>query len=155
MNGTWVKFFTDGTQEHGSDIDIANRTASWSRGRLSDVTEVSISEGTRSVHLNAEDTEWHQFDRFVIPVATGTHRPQRTHRVIQAKIQPHHVGLLVEMKKTSTITLCSLVGDKTKYTGEERIIEDDVGLWLTVILPAKDKPYAVIAERGKIKEKDE
>lgn len=154
MDGAWVKFFTDGTQERGSDADISRGSASWTRGRLDSIEEVSITEGRISCKLKVADTEWFQFDRLAAPMAPGVHRPCRTHRVIQAKIKDHHVGLSVEGLQDGPQRRWYWLDNKSFGATVMKIALTDVGKWITAIIPSRGIPYVVISERGKIREKD-
>lgn len=154
MNGAWVKFFSDGTHETGSDKDIACGRASWSKGRLDGIIEVSIEEGQTSCKLRVEDTEWFQFDRLAAPMAPGVHKPCRTHRVIQAKIKDHHVGHIIASEQNSQKLECWIANGGILIHVRKRITEEDVGKWLTAIIPSRGTPYFVVSERGKLKEKD-
>jgi len=51
MNG-WTKYFSDGTEEHGSDTDVNLGRASWSKGRLDSMVSVSLSHAGRHIALS-------------------------------------------------------------------------------------------------------
>lgn len=152
MNGTWVKSFTDGTYEHGADKDVSKGRASWLKGRLAGIKEVEISDGYRTCKLQVEDTEWHQFDKFVVVVASESRTPTRTHRILQAKILATHIGTKVDLRTIGNMTVCKLADTQSDIC-KTTIQKSDVGSWLSLVLPAKDKPYIEISGRGKISER--
>ncbi len=151
--GAWLKLFTDGTKERGSDGDITKRQASWSKGRLKDIQEVRLFNRSRACSLMVPETSWHQFDRFSVIVSEGTQQPTITHRVVQAEIKPEHVGLFLissnsgqhfswtvvrELKDADTNHFCKLLTEK------------HVGKWLTVVLPERDYPGITFSTKGKM-----
>ena len=63
MDNGWVKHFIDGTIEHGSDLLVEQRLASWSRGRLDGIDHVEVWYGGRFVSLQGQGEFW-QSDTF-------------------------------------------------------------------------------------------
>jgi hypothetical protein len=57
MNG-WVKFFTDGTTEQGFDDLVKTKQASWSKGRLEDITQVLIVHDETHITLRGVGKFW-------------------------------------------------------------------------------------------------
>ena len=90
--GSWVKSFTDGSKEDGPDYLINAGQASWSKGKLSNITEVFLSFGFYAATLVIPNTQWHQFDRYSIKLGEDD-VATRKYRYIQAQIQKAHVGL--------------------------------------------------------------
>jgi hypothetical protein len=93
---TWMKIFTDGTREPGSDIDIDTGRASWSRGKLENIESCVLTGFGSQISLEIPNTDWHQFDRMEVPVATGKHESIRRGRVLQAQIKVEHVGCFIQ-----------------------------------------------------------
>ena len=61
MNG-WVKKFTDGNTEVGSDYDVKNKKASWSRGRLSHITSVELHHNDSLIIIEGTGEFWQSDD---------------------------------------------------------------------------------------------
>jgi hypothetical protein len=148
----WLKLFTDNTKEYGNDEAIEAGKASWSRGRLDDIQEVRLFNISRTGSLTVPDTMWHQFDRLIVPLVEGTHKPQRTHQVVQAKIYEHHIGMYLVCSCVGQRFFWAVVGDKIEeafFTKE--ITKHHLDKWLTVILPAKDYPAMSFSPKGKMR----
>lgn len=152
---SWIKFFYDGTKEEGTDQGISSGEASWSKGRLSDIKEVSLSADDRVVLLRAPKAEWHQFDKFAVRVAVGKHQPARTHRVLQARIAPEYVGGRVYFSLTgkNNIAVCELKLMREPVRRDVLFVIErkHIGKWLTVVLESSSRLCrAGIFEKGKI-----
>ncbi len=61
MNG-WIKKFADGTEEVGTDQDIGRKLASWSRGRLDNLTSVELRHNGSLVILEGSGEFWQSDD---------------------------------------------------------------------------------------------
>lgn len=61
MNG-WVKYFLDSTVEIGTDNDVRLKKASWSRGRLSDMTGAKILFNNKGFLLQGIGSYWQSDD---------------------------------------------------------------------------------------------
>lgn len=147
MIGSWLKLFVDGSVEHGSDYQILDGDASWSKGRLENIISVMLSQNINSCSLYVENTEWHQFDRYIVPVSQGTHTSQRTHRVLQAKIQEHHLGLYLNTHIIGSYFRWISIDENGKDT---RITKEHIDKWLTVILPLYEKTEIKFLNKGKM-----
>ena len=155
--GFWTKIFKDNTWESGSDIDIKAGVASWTKGKLDNIKIVILSNGLMRVHLDVPDeSDWYQFDRFIVPVSEGTQQSIKTHRAIQAKILPSHIGSCFYAEGFN-YNYCFFVSADRIYTDaltnyfSTEITSDMINKWFTVVLPWKKKPYCVIAaNRGNI-----
>jgi hypothetical protein len=147
----WLKLFTDDTKEYGDDKSIQDGKASWSRGRLNNIKEVRLFGLNRTCSLTVPDTTWHQFDRFVVPVAEGTQKSYRTHQVVQAEIGRHHIGMYLVCSCAGSSFFWAIIGDKrNNFLFTKRITKHHVGKWLTVILPSKDYPAMSFSPKGKM-----
>ena len=147
MIGSWIKSFVDGSIETGTDGDIEENKASWSKGRLDGIKDVLLIDGFVSCSLSLDNTSWHQFDRFIVPLEIGTNRPIRTHRVIQAEIKPHHVGKYLNINKPCCSFFCCTLEDTVS---EFQIKEKHVGKWLSVILQLRHGLSVNILNKGQI-----
>lgn len=152
--GAWLKMFYDGSMERGSDEDIAKKLASWTWGRLDGIREVRLFNIKRTASLSVPSTSWHQFDRLTAIVAANTTViPEVTHRVVQAEIQPHHVGQTLVCSH-SGINFFWAVVRRDEAIGDDNfrklVTERHVGKWLTLILPEKDYPIVHFSTKGKM-----
>jgi hypothetical protein len=155
--GLWIKTFSDNTTELGSDKDIEAGLASWSKGRLSDIKEVQLSNDRVTCRLLAPNTNWHQFDRYAAQVVVGqtsTVKPVCLYRVIQAELQKHHLGNTLVCSRSGTRFYWAIVQEckvfDTPYFFSKSITQPFIGQWLTIVLPKEDYPYIRFSERGKI-----
>lgn len=89
FNTGWIKYFTDGSIAEGLDDQVDAKEASWSKGQLENIRSINVIGNRYNFILEIENTEWHQFDRFITVV--GSDSSIRQLRVIQAKIQEHHL----------------------------------------------------------------
>jgi hypothetical protein len=149
----WLKIFTDGAKEHGSDEDIAIGNASWTQGRLDNIKEVVLFHKLKVCSLSIPNTSWHQFDRFSVIVSEGTQQPTRTHRIVQAEIIPDHVGLYLVCSDSGgyySWTVVRDLEDTDKNCFYKLLTDKHVGKWLTVILPDRDYPRVTFSAKGKM-----
>jgi hypothetical protein len=152
--GRWIKFFTDGSLENGSDEKIREGKASWSKGRLTDIKEVSLLNLNYMGTLTVPDTEWHQFDRLMVPVSEGIHVPQYIYRVVQAEIQAQHIGMYINFfRESDEIIYCCRLSHGCSYTNQ--ILDSHVGKWISFVLPASNPPYVCVSStKGSISNDD-
>jgi len=147
----WVKFFGDDTKESGSDQEIEAGVASWSKGRLDGISCVRLFNLFNVCVLKVPDTEWHQFDRFVVEANPGTHKPVRTHMVVQALLKEQHVGCLMVCDRGTSHRLRVEIKKKNgKRKFIKEITERDVGRWITLVAPSKGLPYVAFADKGRL-----
>ena len=93
MNG-WIKMFVDGTKEYGADTD---KSASWSRGKLSNMVGASAYLNNQAVTLWGNGDFW-QSDDFEISLLSAAPTEMVTRR-LQKKINSS--DLFVEIKRDS------------------------------------------------------
>jgi len=151
--GYWQKVFTNGNREIGLDEDVDIGKASWSRGCLTDIKEVLLIDGLTHCKLTVPNTEWHQFDRFIVPVAAGKQTPIRTHRVIQAKICEHHVKQYLACSRSGGYFFWAIVSNIDAIGNSffsKELLEIHVGKWITIILPHRGYPELLFGTRGKL-----
>jgi len=145
--GVWIKLFNDGSSEHGSDSDIINKQASWSRGRLDGIESVQIFEGNVGVVLVVPNTEWYQYDRYVALLDTpGVHVPTRVARVVQALIKPEHIGKRVNFKQAIGLFYASL--EDTPSEQGLLVCKEHVGLWISIYVLINKQAGIQFCERG-------
>jgi hypothetical protein len=144
--GTWIKTFTDGSIECGSDRDIKKRKASWTQGRLTDIEAVKIFEKNLCGVLNIPNTEWHQYDRYMASILSPNPQSYRTARVIQAKITPEHIGKYINPIQLAGIVLVDL--DDKPNNDNILITKDYVDSWITFYILCNGKTGIVICQKG-------
>jgi len=144
--GAWVKFFKDRTTERGSDLDIEEKKASWSKGRLDDIISVQISQRTLCGVMSIPDTEWHQYDRYMASLSVGPQQSFRSARVIQAKVNTKHLGKNIIITNSTGIISIELTNQSTKDTMP--IKSEHVGLWITLYILANGETGITFCERG-------
>ena len=157
--GFWVKLFRDGSKENGSDKEIEEKRASWSKGRQDDIKTVGIDDGkkTASIQLWGFDSEWFQFDNYACLVSDGEAESIRTHRIVQFKITEEMVDNYVDFCAVGRKNYMVYI-DGDCETGEGSFgihslkIEDDfVGKWFSLILPSQAPPYMELsASKGRL-----
>jgi hypothetical protein len=150
MSYGWIKHFSDNTIENGSDLLISSGKASWSRGRLTDISFVELYNNSSRSILSVSNTTWHQFDRYAsIATPNNTSSSRLLYQVIQSEIKSEHAGLYL-YKKNHIFTLSTKV-IKTGY--DDKMILDDpyVGKWLALVLyPNCQTPYLFLSDRGRL-----
>jgi hypothetical protein len=148
--GTWIKTFNDGSIECGSDRDIQNKKASWTRGRLTDIESVKILEKNLCGILTIPNTEWHQYDRYMASLMSvktpNESQSHRTARVVQAKITPEHVDRYIHCVHMAGIVLVDLGNEPNN--DNILITKDCVGLWITLYILCNGKIGIVICQKG-------
>lgn len=130
MNG-WIKYFADGTQESGSDADVHNKKASWSKGRLDNITAVAVVHGKLAAGIGGKGEFW-QSDDYEADLLIN--RPSKlVVRRVQKRISPVDVMITARHKGDFQVATVHDLIDQ----GADLYIaltEDLKGKWLTVEL---------------------
>lgn len=129
----WKKFFIDGNIEEGSDVDVANKRASWSRGRLSDIEAVEAGAWGRMVRIVGEvPGEFWQSDDLWLAVASE--KGGLTRRRIQRLLGVGEVFLTVEKTVKYIVAKVSRKPPPTVYSQIVHVLDisSKLGLWLTL-----------------------
>jgi hypothetical protein len=152
--GAWIKVFEDGSIERGLDSDILNKKASWSKGSLSGIAKVQISEKMTEGLLSVPQTDWHHFDRYIADIScVGKATSQRICRVIQAEIKPQHIGAyLCYNIKDQRFVWASVANSFSKQDAQNviQITNDLVGKWISLCVSSSGNNFVWIGERGKL-----
>lgn len=152
MTGAWEKVFSDRSFEIGRDEDIENKRASWSKGRLDDMIACWLFGFMCRILIAIPDTEWHQFDRYEVPLAVGKHDGKRIIRALQAKIQPEHEGKFIhhliegEFDEKQSFMFFD---DPSDEAPSIFITEENVGKWFTVTIDFNGKIKFCFTEKGR------
>lgn len=152
MSG-WIKYFSDDTTEIGLDSAIKANIVSWSKGQLNNIREVKLLAGTHSCLLSVPNTKWHQFDRFIISVTEGIHKPIRTHQVIQALIEDIHLDKNIACSRGAKYSRWVAIVDDSELKEDtflKKVNKSLIGKWITLIVPSKGLSYVVFTDKGKI-----
>jgi hypothetical protein len=151
--GLWIKFFTDKTNEYGTDELIKNKKASWSKGKFENIKHCRISVFDSLIDIEIPNTEWHQFDKFIAVLGEGTYKSVRTHMVLQAKIKSEHIGKFISINYyTGDICdafECKLTNEAIPSSTCIQIEESHCNKWFTGIID-KEGPYVSISDKGSI-----
>jgi hypothetical protein len=145
----WIKIFKDGSSEHGTDLEVDTGKASWTKGRLDSIVEVQISNKAIVACLTLSETEWYQFDRFIIDF--DTQEKTRVFKVIQGKITRKHVGKYLRETHINTCMYNFFLDNKTSSDRDIFITKDMVDLWVGVSLPEIGTPCVCVSEKGKFR----
>ena len=147
MSNGWIKLFTDGSLEDGSDELIDSNKASWSKGRLDNIKSVYINGNKYTVGLKILNTKWHQFDRYLTLV--GSNESVKQLRVIQAQITKDHLGMYINTDLVHNITEYSL--SKKPIDSLFKITNSFLNKWITIVGHEFNKRhYLLISEKGKV-----
>lgn len=131
MNG-WIKLFADGTDEIGSDEYISKKLASWSKGRLEDMTGVELHHNGTVVILEGTGSFWQSDDLIARMSQNG--RSQLITRRIQKQIQDDDMWLLTDhCPNFYRYSVASYRNIQHPFSGKMRILAQR-GKWLTLEL---------------------
>ncbi len=150
--GTWEKVFYDGSSEIGRDEDIENKKASWSKGRLEKMKACWLYGFMCEVFVHIPNTEWHQFDRYEIPLAVGQHEGRKIIRALQAEIKPEHVNCVFNHNVEGSFSdRQNFIFNQEPSDGSTPILieEENVGKWLTVTIDFKGTIRFCFTDKGK------
>jgi hypothetical protein len=150
--GAWEKVFSDRTFEIGRDEDVNNNRASWSKGRLDDMVACWLLGFMCKILITIPDTEWHQFDRYEVPLAVGSHNGRRIIRVLQAKIQPEHKDCVIQYSIEGEFDHLQKFEFSKEPSGDAPSIlieEEHVGKWFTVTIDFNGTIRFCFTDKGK------
>lgn len=131
MNG-WIKRFTDGTYEAGIDKDVEQKRASWSRGRLTEMTSVELYHDKHLLIIEGTGEFW-QSDDYEIDLLEST--PKLVKRRIQKKIKETDRFLMMSDKMPGYHYFSVQSSSMIRPTGTSCTVpikEGTTGQWLTV-----------------------
>lgn len=124
MSSYWIKLFSDGTQEKGTDTNIARGGASWSRGRLASMIGAVLKYAGHTVILSGTGPYW-QKDVAV----SSQHQHSRVARQIGRKIHQDDVGwALLHFKELGVFTI--LIAKEKPARSAIRIEQSHIGFYL-------------------------
>lgn len=141
--GHWIKHFSDGTREKGTDLAVKLKTASWSKGRLDGMCGALIWHIDKTIEIIGDGEYW-QSDSYesVFPTMKSTLLQRR----IQKKIE-------VSDKSFSVSSNSNLlqVGFNGSVAGKAyKINRTMIGQWLVVELDIRTKRFRHYISGGKV-----
>jgi hypothetical protein len=107
----WIKHFTDGSEEIGTDKLIQEGQASWRNGRLDGISSVTIQENRSSYMMVCSlATEWWQGDKYHAKFTGIESQPtgDLVERFVQLKVNDAMIGkhlVLLESRRSYTVLL--------------------------------------------------
>ena len=152
MIGAWEKVFSDRSFEIGRDEDIENKRASWSKGRLDDMIACWLYGFMCRILIVLPNTEWHQFDRYEVPLAVGNHKGKRILRALQAEIKPEHKDSFIVR------TVKGEFDEKQEFRFSDEpsedsacilIDENNIGKWFTATIDFNGTIRFCFTDKGK------
>lgn len=156
----WVKMVSDGSVEVGSDKNIDAGKVSWTRGRQ-DISQVFLTDDIKkhsiALVLDNHNTEWWQFDRFEAQIQEGVCSSKKIAIVVQGKIIKEMVGfnLCSESTNLKDVLLTNVfLEDPSSILSYNKnvlrtITNDQIGKWITVVLPRGALPRILVTDKGK------
>lgn len=128
----WIKYFSDGKQETGSDRHVREGRASWSRGRLDSMIGVMLHFVQKYVTLQGEGPFW-QRDIFTSSYNLPS---RRVARQIGKKIHHGEEGWAsLHRRKPGVFTIQI---DREQSPNSTHITEADIGSYLVVTVSNAD-----------------
>jgi hypothetical protein len=122
----WIKHFSDGKQEIGSDRHIMKKEASWSQGRLDSMIAATLYFAKKYVSLKGDGPFW-QKDIFA---STYNLPPRRLARQIGKKIHNGEDGWA--LLRTWKPNIFTIQIDRAQSSNAIRITSADFGSYLVV-----------------------
>jgi hypothetical protein len=120
----WIKLFSDGTQEKGTDTNIARGRASWSRGRLTSMIGVVLKFAGKKVTLSGPGPYW-QKDVAV----SSQHQHVRVARRIGKKIHQEDVGWALLLTHSPNVFTIGIAKEKPTRAAIQ-IKQSHIGFYL-------------------------
>ena len=138
--GGWVKVFDDKTFEMGTDPDVKNGLASWSRGRLDHMVGVSVKSGDQHIAIKGSGEYW-QSDDFEVPVFSND-SVLITRRIMKRIETGERIFTILQTEHSTMITVSNLLlgMDETDLERNLQILpKDSVDKWLVLeyLIPSK------------------
>jgi hypothetical protein len=146
----WIKFFSDGTTEVATEASLSSGKSSWTKGRLENIKEVQLITKTIVASLSVSNTNWYQFNRHIALMQEGKVSSPSLFSVVQAEIKEDHINKYIVSKNIGNCFFYTILNDHF-CKDFVKISNEDIGKWITLILPKFKKPYIVLCDKGKYK----
>jgi hypothetical protein len=137
----WIKHFADGTLETGTDRDTRLGRASWTRGRLRDITRVEAWQDRNSIAVAGTGSFWQSDDCEAILYGNDSRIVARR---IQKRIEPTDIVMFIDADELhlQVTILSQLPLEVNVPPGVNRRIvplaPDVQNKWLTVEMNVRD-----------------
>lgn len=141
----WIKYFNDGSVEIGSDDLIKEKKASWTNGKLSNISKVSISGFSKNAILDIPNTEWFQFDKYLLHLEDSS--PFRIARIIQAQIKEPFINQYLCYNKNKS-DLFYLSNKRIKFS--KKIEKDMLGKWISIVILDNKIDSFIVPNKGSL-----
>lgn len=127
----WIKLFSDGTDEKGTDTNIAKGKASWSRGRLTQMIAAVLHYSGRTVRLEGIGPYW-QKD---IATMSFNSSPKRIARQLGKKINEDDIGWAALLGGgAGAFTIKIVKEEPTLILPRVQVKKSDIGRFLVVTI---------------------
>ena len=128
----WTKYFLDSQIEDGQDYDVANKTASWSRGRLDNMMAVDLSHDSLYISIAGLGDFWQSDD---YEVCIGDSWPSITTRRLQKQLKLGDIFIRATHDNNRELVLA--VGNIKELASSYdnniyMLTNNDIHQWLTV-----------------------
>jgi len=137
----WIKLFSDGTEEKGSDTLIRRGKASWSKGRLASMIGTVLYFVGMTVKLEGTGPYWQK------DIATSSYNlpPRRIARQIGRKIHEEDIGWALLNNSGPGIFTIRIAKEKPSLN-TTRITKAHIGNYLVVTITTQ-KDIAITVEK--------
>lgn len=122
----WIKLFSDGSQEKGTDTNIVKGKASWSKGRLASMIGTVLNFAGKTIKLAGNGPYW-QKDVMIMSTVTGRH--ERLARRIGKKIHQEDIGWALLLTREPGVFTIEIAKEKPT-SNSVQIKQSDVGFYL-------------------------
>ena len=141
----WIKQFADGSMEQGTDEDVMRGRASWTKGRLKDMS-CAILHFCGTIIKVAGSHIW-QKDQFVSGI--GPYPPTRIARSLGVQITEREVGQCAYLEDAGShvYTLAFAPMAKGKHV---RLTKDDINSWVVIKISQSGTVGLFIEERYRV-----
>ena len=141
----WVKHFADSTHEVGKDADIRTGKASWSKGRLKNITAATL--GYAGTVVVVPGTNIWQKDKYG---AIMNLPPSRISRSLGVMIQQQDVGKNLFLRQMGNDVYHIKITDQA-VIGTPTVVEPEhIGQWAVVTIQKSGNPKLTIEERYRV-----
>lgn len=132
MSSYWIKLFSDGTQEKGSDTLIRRGKASWSKGRLASMIGVILNYALNTIQLKGSGPYWQK------DIATSSYNlpARRIARQVGRKIHEEDIGWALLRPKGPGIFTIEIAKEKPSLNAT-RITKAHIGKYLVISITSQ------------------
>jgi len=145
MHG-WIKHFSDGTSEVGSDRAVRSHRASWTRGRHEGMVSVDLHWNGMLYTLSCGEGEYFQSDTMTALFSPGQKMPGKMQtRRISRQLNENDVGKFISHNRIDSVTIVRL-SDEEDST---EIVTSMIGKWLILELTAETGDVRIVIQSAR------